>query len=345
MSKITGFIGTYTKGESEGIYSFTLDTDKAKMMDIKLAAKAENPTYVTVSKSAPELYAVVKSGAQGGLAAYSIKENGGLSLASIQLTDGTSPCHVSIDSKNTFAAAAYYHRGTVELYTSEEGNLKPLLHSVQHEGNGPNEERQEKPHVHYSGFSPDERFLFAVDLGTDHIITYAFDEGRLIEKTRLSVRPGSGPRHLVFHPNGCRAYVMTELSNEVISLDYDAETGCFTERQYISALPADFHGHSQGSAIHLSSDGRFVYAGNRGHDSIAVFAAEEDGSLVLVEHVPTGGSWPRDFSLDPSERFLVAANQESHNLVLFARDAESGKLNRLSSEVSVPYPVCIKFMS
>jgi 6-phosphogluconolactonase len=159
------------------------------------------------------------------------------------------------------------------------------------------------------------------------------------------VKPGSGPRHIVFHPTKPLAYVMTEFSGEVLVLQYDSTNGSLKQIQAISTLPSSFTENNQGSAIHISSDGRFVYAGNRGHNSIASFVADENGSLSFLEHTPTEGDWPRDFALDPTESYIVASNQESGNLVLFARDKETGKLSLLQSDITVPYAVCVKFLS
>lgn len=344
--KYLGYIGTYTKGESKGIYSFTLDTETQRIENIKAVAEVGNPTYVTVSPNNEYLYAVAKEGESGGVAAYSInRETGGLELINSQVTEGASPCHISVDSENGYVVTANYHKGTIELYRAgEKGSVQPAASVVQHEGNGPNKERQEKPHAHYSGFTPDGKYIAAIDLGIDKLITYEVKDGQLQEVESLSVKPGSGPRHLEFHPNGKIAYLMTELSNEVIVLAYDSENGSFKELQYISAIPEDFTENSQGAAIHVSSDGRFVYVSNRGHNSIAVFAVnEESGELSFVEYTSTEGDWPRDFSFDPSEKFLIVANQETGNLVLFSRDESTGKLTLLQSDAAVPYPVCVKF--
>lgn len=347
MPKLIGYIGTYTKGESKGVYSFTLDTDAAKLGDVKPAAELDNPTYVNVSKDNKNLYAVVKEGNQGGVASYSInKETGELSEINRTLLDGASPCHVSVDDQNKQVVTANYHKGTVESFlVNESGTVSSAVTVVEHTGQGPHE-RQEKPHTHYSGFTPDGKFVVAVDLGIDKIITYKIENGQLEEVHTLLVKAGSGPRHIAFHPNGKFAYVMTELSNEVIALSYNSESGVFTELQYIPAIPEDFTENSQGSAIHISSDGRFVYAGNRGHDSIALYSVNPDsGELTFIENTSTEGNWPRDFVLDPTEKFVVASNQESSNLVLYARDAETGKLTLLDSKVSVPDPVCVKFLN
>jgi len=345
-TKWTGYAGTYTKGASEGIYTFTLNTEKKQIEDVKVAARLDNPTYLNITADNRNLYAVVKEGSQGGVAAFSIDaESGALTELNRQLSGGASPCHVSVDSAKKTVVSANYHNGTVSAYlTNEDGSLQPAASVIEHTGSGPNPERQEKPHVHFAGFTPDEKYVVAVDLGNDTITTYAHDGGKLTEKAALSVRPGSGPRHLAFHPDRKFAYCMTELSNEVIVLEFDETSGTFKDVQYIKTIPEDFTENSQGSAIHLSSDGRFVYAANRGHDSIAVFAVGPDGKLSLVEYTSTEGSWPRDFVLDPTEKFIVAANQESGTLVLYARDPETGILTLLQKDVPVPEAVCVKFL-
>ena len=346
MTEFHGYIGTYTKGDSKGIYSFTLDTDNAKITDVKVAAKLENPTYVNISDDNRYLYSVMKKGDDGGVASYSINtERGELTSINEQLAPGSSPCHVSMDHKNQFLFSANYHMGTVASYLldSASGSVMTPASVIQHEGSGP-DPRQEKPHTHFAGVTPDEKYIAVVELGTDSLITYeVFDDGSLKEVSRLSTNPGSGPRHLAFHPNGRFAYVMTEFSSEVIFLTY--QDGQFAVKQTISTLPEDFKENNQGSAIHLSADGRFVYAGNRGHNSIAVFNVNvETGELLFVERVSSEGDWPRDFSIDPSEKFMVGSNQESGNLVLYARDVETGKLTLLASDIEVPYPVCVKFL-
>jgi 6-phosphogluconolactonase len=343
----TGYIGTYTKGDSEGIYSFTLDTDNRTIVDVKVAAKLENPTYLTISSDNRYLYSVVKEGDTGGLAAFSINDNGELTVINSQFSEGASPCHVSVDSKNNYVFSANYHKGTVEsaFLNQEDGSVQPAVSIFKHEGSGP-DPRQEKAHTHYAGVTPDEKYLAVVELGTDALITYKVNENGTLEKVNLlPIKAGSGPRHLAFHPNGKYAYIMTEFSSEVIALNYHPENGHFTEIQYISTLPEGFTENNQGSAIHISADGRFVYAGNRGHNSIALFQInQESGELTFVEHTSTEGDWPRDFEIDPSEKFIVASNQESSNIVLYSRDEDTGRLILLQSDITVPHPVCVKFL-
>jgi 6-phosphogluconolactonase len=344
--KYSGFFGTYTKGDSEGIYSFTLDAANGKIIEVEAAAALENPTYLTISEDNRFLYAVAKEGGSGGVAGFSIKDSGQLSFINTQLSPGASPCHVSVNRENNLLLSANYHKGSAESYllNPENGSIEAVLSSAVHEGSGP-DERQEKAHTHYAGFNPDGNFSAVIDLGIDQLITYSLDHGQLIEKSVLKVKPGSGPRHLVFHPNNTTAYLMTEFSSEVLVLRYHPEDGRFEQLQAISTLPADFTDNNQGSAIHISSDGKFVYAANRGHDSIAIFQVDESHKLSFIEHTSTEGNWPRDFMLDPSEKFLIATNQNSSNVTLFSRDEETGRLTLLQSDVKVPDPVCVKFLN
>ncbi|MBS8266099.1 lactonase family protein [Mesobacillus boroniphilus] len=345
--KFTGYFGTYTKGDSEGIYSFTLDAANGKIVEVKAEAALENPTYLTISEDNRFLYAVAKEGGSGGVAGFSIKDSGELSFINTQLSAGASPCHVSVNRENNLLLSANYHKGSADSYllNPENGSIEAVLSSAVHEGSGP-DERQEKAHTHYAGFTPDGKYVAVIDLGTDQLITYSLDNGQLIEKSVLRVTPGSGPRHLVFHPNNNIAYLMTEFSSEVLVYRYHSEDGRFEHLQAVSTLPADFTENNQGSAIHISSDGKFVYAANRGHDSIAIFQVDSESfKLSYVGHTSTEGNWPRDFVLDPSEEFLIATNQNSSNVVLFSRNEETGKLTLLQSDVKVPDPVCVKFLN
>ncbi|MCM3670195.1 lactonase family protein [Mesobacillus maritimus] len=343
-NKFLGFIGTYTKGESKGIYSFTLNPQTKTIENLDVAAELENPTYLAISTNEKFLYSVAKDGSSGGIASYSISENGILEFINHTLTEGAPPCHVSVGPDQSLLSTNY-HKGTVDYYhLTDNGGVQAASSVKEHHGSGP-DPRQEKAHTHYASFTPDGRYVVVVELGTDKIHTYRIVQNELIHQNTLSTKPGSGPRHLVFHHSEPIAYVMTEFSSEVIVLRYDNENGSFETLQTISTLPSDFADNNQGSAIHISSDGKFIYAGNRGHDSIAVFAVNQDTfQLEFIEHTSSYGNWPRDFILDPSEAFLIAANQNSNNLSLYARDHKTGKLTLLQKNINVPNPVCVKFL-
>jgi 6-phosphogluconolactonase len=348
-SKLKGYIGTYTNGESKGIYSFTLDKESGALENVKLAGELENPTYLAIDKSNKYIYSVTKVGTEGGVASYSINKDGALELINYKVSQGSPPCHVSLDIKNKYLFSGNYHKGTVEVFSIiDDGGIDASVSIATHEGCGPNKERQEKPHVHFVGLTPDEKYLCAVDLGTDKLAVYSFVEGILTEATELSLNfnPECGPRHMTFHPNGKFAYVNTELSGEIIILEYNQSKSGFNILQYISTLPEDFTGENLGSAIHITPDGKYLYAANRGHDSIAAFSIDaSSGKLELISHTSTGGSHPRDFEIDPTGSFIVASNMSSNNIISFKIDSSTGKLERVNSEVSIPSPVCIKFLN
>ena len=343
--KFIGFIGTYTKGDSEGIYSFTFDAMTGKIDNITVAAKVDNPSYLAISKDHRYLYSIVKDDNQGGVAAFSLNSISGELQSLNRLTaEGSPPCHINVDNENSYLLAANYHMGTITAYTlnNENGQVKSGPSIIQHKGDS----EEQKPHTHFAAFTPDENYVAVVDLGLDQLLTYQLVNDQLKEVSHLELKAGCGPRHMVFHPNHSFAYIMTEYSSEVIVLQYHAENGTFTELQSISTIPADFTENNQGSAIHISSDSRFVYAGNRGHNSIAVFSVDEETNrLTFVERVSSEGDWPRDFSLDPTENYIIGSNQESSNLVIYRRDRETGKLTLLQADIKVPHPICVKFLN
>ncbi|WP_424475008.1 lactonase family protein [Oceanobacillus kimchii] len=337
-----GFAGTYTRKTSEGIYRFTLNTDTKQFEQVEVAEKVDNPTYLTISEDKKYLYSVAQEESMGGVKSFQINpEKSELSLINGQLVEGAPPCH--LDVRGEVLVTGNYHKGDIGVHLLNNAQLEQGKF-LKHEGNGPHK-RQEKPHVHYTGFTPDGRYVVVADLGTDELVTYRIEGDSLSHVSTLNVTPGSGPRHIVFHPDKPVAYLLTELSSEVIVLDYNKKTGQFKQKQTIKAIPESFKDTNDASAIHISSDGKFIYTGNRGHNSIAVFSVDDSsGTLTLVEITPSGGEWPRDFVLDPTEQFLIASNQHSGNIVLFQRNTATGKLSPTNSEIEVPEVVCVKFL-
>ena len=301
-----GYIGTYTKGTSKGIYSFQLNTQTKTISEPTLVTELTDPTYLAISNDQKYMYSIYKADGKGAIAGFSINpQNGELTLTGKSVSPNGSYCHLSINDDATALVAASYGDGLVESFPIlADHSVGPVASTVRHEGKGPNPDRQEKPHTHFAQFSPDQKYIAVVDLGIDQIITYRLEHHQLQHVHTLAVKPGSGPRHLVFHPNQRFAYVIAELQPEVIVLQYQKEEGSFEAIQTIRTVPDDFIENNQGSAIHISKDGRFVYAANRGHDSIAVFAVTQDtGKLGLVQIIGTEGHWPRDFSLIPLKNF------------------------------------------
>lgn len=334
-------LGTYTRRKSEGIYRIELDTDKKELKNLELIAQVGNPTYLDATEDKNILFAVAAEGESGGLVSLVKQEDGTYQQQDKQLGEGAAPCYVAYDAKRDFIYTANYHKGEVAVYkTDHEGNLE-LTDTVQHAGSSVHE-NQNTPHAHYSNLTPDEKYVVACDLGTDEVYTYEVNEqGKLKEVARFKAAPGTGPRHLTFHPTLNIAYLFGELSSDVIVLAYNPETGEFTEKQTISTIPAEHTGFNGGAAIRVSSDGKFVYASNRGHDSLVIYRTKEDGTLDLVDYVPTEGETPRDFNFDPSEDFVIVGHQDSDNLTLFERNEIDGSLSLLEKDIQAPEVVCV----
>lgn len=338
------YLGTYTKRESKGIYEITLDTERKKLENLTLVAEAGNPTYLALTDDRSYLYAVLKEEAGNGVGMFKLTNDGTAERVDTVVLDGASPCYVAYDGTRSLVYSANYHDGKISVYhTDKEGSLT-LADRVKHEGSSAHE-NQDAPHTHYINVTPDKKHLVACDLGTDGVYTYTVDvEGKLTEVHRYNAKPGTGPRHIVFSPDGTRAYLFGELSSEVLVLNYDSKNGSFEHVQTISTIPEEHTEFNSGAAIRISNDGKFVYASNRGHDSIAVFAVSlVDGTLQLVETVSTEGHFPRDFDLDPTNQFVLVGHQESDNLTLFERDSETGKLTLLEKDVYAPEVVGVTF--
>lgn len=332
-------LGTYTRRKSEGIYSVELDTEKKELLNLTLLTKENSPTYLAVSDK-KNLYTVTSVDDQGGAAAY----NSQYKFLNAVTEEGAPLCYVAVDHARQLVYGANYHKGEVNVYKiNEDGSLSATDAVFHQEATGPHA-NQNTAHVHYSDLTPDGR-LVVCDLGTDGVYTYDVSaEGKLTRVALFTATPGTGPRHLVFHPDGEYAYLFGELASTVVVLAYDAQAGAFTHVQTISTLPEDFTEFNGGAAIRISKDGRFLYASNRGHNSIAVFAVTNAGAKVeRIQLISTQGDHPRDFALDPSEQFLVCANQNTDNLSLYERDAEKGTLTLIQKDFYSPETVCVLF--
>lgn len=329
-------LGTYTRRTSDGIYSVELNKENKQIDNLALVAEVGSPTYIDTFQDKDMIFTIVNEEDQGGIASLIKQEDGSYKRQSEILADGASPAYIKHDETRHFIYTSNYHKGEVAVYSTDDAGNLELLDTVEHSGSSIHE-NQKSPHAHYSDLTPDEKYLVVCDLGTDELYTYKVDDaGKLAEVSRLKVQAGSGPRHLVFHPTLDIAYLFAELSSEVITLEYNPETGEFKEKQTVSTIPAEHTSFNAGAAIRITKDGKFVYASNRGHDSLAIFSTENDGNLILVEHISTEGETPRDFDLDPSGQFIVVGHQDSDNLTLFERNAETGKLKLLQKDFYAP---------
>lgn len=342
MTQSIGYIGSYTKKDGKGIYRFVLDEENKKLVTVETGYEVPASTYVF--PKGEFLYGIKKE-EQAGVAAYRIGKDGQLELINDCLKSAENGCHIWVTEDGRYLLEAVYGAGEVRLYALDEqtGEIKDLVDTVVQEGIGPNEDRQDKAHTHYIQETPDGRYAVAVDLGADEVITFTFNDEGFKRIGALKLPAGCGPRHLVFNDNGRYAYLMTELSNEVLVLKYT--DGQFELINQYLAILADFTQNTQGAAVRMSHDNRFVYASNRGHQSIAVFKVEEDGAaLSLVEIVNCGGDWPRDFNITKSDKFLVCAHEIDGVVSLFERDIETGRLTLLENNKQAAEGVCVQFL-
>lgn len=333
-------LGTYTRGNSEGIYTIQLDHDNKQLEHLELVAKSESPTYLATESKRPYLYAVYSKDGKGGVGSFT--KDG--TFVDAYVEEGSAPCYVAYDEERQLVYSANYHQGLLHVLSVDDSGHLKLADRITHEGSGPHA-NQEKAHAHYFDLTPDHKFVLSCDLGTDKVQTYQIDEeGKAHEVASLDVDPGTGPRHIAFHPDGQYAYIFGELSSQIITVSYDSNTGELTPVDSITTLPLDFDGESSGAALRVTKDGRFLYATNRGYDSIVAFEVQEDRTLLPLELYPSEGQTPRDFNLSEDERFLVVGHQHEDKLTLFQRNEDTGKLTLVQKDVYAPEVVCVHFI-
>ena len=344
--------GTYTSGKSEGIYVYRYLQDKMEASPVFTTTGIKNPSFLTVAPGGNKIYAVSEmngNGDAGRVIAYDFDPStGSMRKLNEQPSGGDDPCYVTVDKTNKWVIVGNYSSGSLSvLPILADGSLGASVEKINHTGSGPDKNRQEKPHVHATVLSPDNRFLFVPDLGTDQIMIYHFNEktGKLkaAKQPFAKTKPASGPRHFTFHPSGKFAYIMEELSGSVTAFRYRSKSGGLKAIQNISSVPAGFTGQAGSADIHLSADGRFLYASNRGEsNTIAIYAVNPaDGNLSLIGHQSTLGKGPRNFSITPDGKHLIVANQGSDEMVIFSRNMETGLLTDTGKRIAVPTPVCI----
>src|SRR5215468_1156343 len=352
------YIGTYTENgsKSKGIYAYRYDAATQEITPLGLAAETTNPSWVALHPNGRFLYAVnevqnYNGPNSGGVSAFAIdRATGKVTFLNEVSSRGADPCYVTVDKAGKFVLVANYSGGSVAAFPiSDDGKLGESSAFVQHTGHGINPKRQEAAHAHSIDLSPDERFAFVDDLGLDQLLIYKFDKGKGSLKPGnppfAKLDAGAGPRHFALHPSGQYAYVVSELASTVTAFSFASRAGTFNRIQTISALPEDFKGENDDAEIEVHPSGKFLYASNRGHDSIAVFSIDPaKGTLTPVEHTPTQGKTPRNFAIDPTGALLFAENQESNNIVVFRIDPNTGKLTATGKTLEVGQPVCIKFV-
>jgi 6-phosphogluconolactonase len=352
------YIGTYTGPKSKGIYVSRLDLASGTLSAPVLAAETASPSFLAIHPNQRFLYAANevsdfagrKSGAVG---AFSLDpQTGKLTLLNQQSSVGDGPCHLVVDKTGKNVLVANYGGGSVAvLPVGADGKLGEATVAIQHHGSSVNPQRQKEPHAHSINLDAVNRFAFVADLGLDKVMIYKYDaaKGTLVanDPSSASVKPGAGPRHFAFHPSGRFAYVINEIHCTVTAFRYDAQRGELTELQTISTLPEreSVKPAYSTAEVQVHPSGRFLYGSNRGHDSIVVFAIDENsGKLTYVENEPTQGKTPRNFGIDPTGAYLLAANQNSDSIVVYRIDPKTGALTPTGQSVEAPSPVCVKFV-
>ena len=285
------------------------------------------------------------------VSSFSIDPNNlSLRFLNSQSSKGTGPCHICSSSDGNFVFVANYSSGhSSALPVGDDGIIEPAVSVVIGEGNGPDKSRQKGPHAHMVSLDPKNRFLLVPDLGADKVLIYHFDKESGVltpnpEQAFLKMEPGTGPRHLVFHPGGEFVYVVNELNSTVTACSYDANRGVLTKLNSVSTVSEDHVGAKHPAAIRISKDGKFVYASTRGeHSKVSVFQVDNDGRIFRIQEVEVT-HWPREFNLDPSGKFLMVAGEKSDEIELYQIDKATGKLSPTKSKFGIPSPACILYI-
>ncbi len=355
------YVGTFTsapphaRGRAEGIYVYQMDPSSGALTLAHTKRGIVNPAFLAVDPRRRYLYAVnevpeIDGHPGGAVSAFAIDPaSGDLTFLNRQSSRGADPCHLTVDRTGRCVLVANYGGGSVALLpVGDDGRVGPATAFHQHAGSSVDPQRQRGPHAHSINLDPAERFALAPDLGLDQVLIYRLDPERGAlpphDPPQASFPPGSGPRHLAFHPSpgASYAYVINELASTLTACAWDGARGTLRPIQTVSTLPAGFTGRSHCADVHVAPSGRFVYGSNRGHDSIVIFAIDPaTGALTYVGHEATGGRTPRNFAIDPAGAFLFAANQESDTIVTFRIDGETGRLAPTGQVTNVPSPVCV----
>ena len=363
----TVYIGTYTDpilfgtgkildGKGEGIYVYRMDSVSGAMEFITTISGTTNPSYLAFNADCSHLYAVnelksYQDEPTGTVSAFAVdSKTGQLTFLNKKPTHGTDPCHLTVDKTGKHVLLANFMSGSVcVLPIQADGSLGDASDFIQHRGAGIDPARQQGPHAHAVTLDDANRYAFVPDLGLDKTLIYRFDaeSGKLApnEAPWVAVKPGAGPRHLVFHPKGRYAYLINELDSTVTAYGYDGDNGKLHDLQTISTLPEDYRGSSTCADLQVAPSGEFLYGSNRGHDSIVIYKIDRStGRLNCIGHESTRGNTPRNFAIDPAGNFLLAANQDSDTIVTFHIDPQSGELHPTGQVTEVPTPVCVKIM-
>ena len=345
-------VGTYTNEQkTNGIHVYTFNTESGDFDEKSKVTDITNPSFLAISKDKKNVYAVSEGGQGKGLNAFSFdRKTGKLALLNTGSAGGNGPCYVSVDDKKQWVFAGNYGGGSMSATKiNQDGSLSQTTQVIQHEGSSVNKSRQDKPHVHAVVLSPDNRFLMVPDLGTDKVNVYNIDPSKTTPLTPATppfatANAGGGPRHLTFHPNGKYAYLVLEMEGAVAAFDF--KNGALNAKQTITMLAPGFSGKVGAADIHVSPDGKFLYASNRGEaNEIVIYAIDKNGALKYAGRQSSGINTPRNFAIDPTGNFVLVGNQNGNDIAIFKRDKKTGLLSETNKRIQVDKPVCLKFVA
>lgn len=352
--KEIAYIGTYSTRDSKGIYVFDFDRATGQLKALQTVTEGKSPNFLALHPNGKLLYAIYSEGtladnpAGGSVMSFRIDpKTGFLTRLNEQSSEGRGPAHLSIDPKGKFAFVSNYGGGNLAIYPiQKDGSLGKASDFIQHEGSSTHPSRQKQPHVHSATPSLDGKFVYVSDLGTDKVMIYEVTkEGKLKSAGFGSSTPSSGPRHFAIHPNGKFGFSAEELSSTIVSYAINTSTGALSPLERVNMLPTNFSETNSAADIHVSPDGKHLYASNRGHESLVIFSIDQkSGKLTLVGHESTKGKHPRNFYVDKKGDFVFVANMNTDNVVLYKRDGASGKLTPTGEELSIPAPVSIEIL-
>jgi 6-phosphogluconolactonase len=344
-------VGTYTnEAKTNGIHVYTFNTGTGDFQEKSITTGITNPSYIAISKDRKNVYSVSEAGQGKGVNAYAFDlATGKLTFLNSGSAGGNGPCYISVDDKKQWVFTGNYGGGSLSATRlNPDGSLGSQIQVIQHEGSSVNKSRQDKPHVHAVVLSPDNKFLMVPDLGTDKVNVYRFDPAKsepLAPATPAfaTANPGGGPRHLAFHPNGKHAYLVLEIDGAVTAFDY--KDGQLKPTQTLTMLASGFSGKVGAADIHVSPDGKFLYASNRGEaNEIVIYSIDKNGRITYAGRQGQGIDTPRNFAIDPTGNFLLVGNQNGNNIAIFERDKNTGMLKPTGKTIPVDKPVCLKFV-
>jgi 6-phosphogluconolactonase len=352
QNNLTFYVSSYDSNYPAGIAQYQLNLSSGKIVKVHEFDAEANSDYLAISNNNNFLFSISQDedANTGLITSYMINpDNGNIRYLDEEFSHGSGPCHLALDLSCERVMVAHYGEGNVTVTSiKDNGNLHKLVENIKHQGSGPNQNRQEGPHPHMVYYSSKGNYIFVPDLGLDKIMVYKLNAaGHLLapKSPYGSVAPGAGPRHFVLHPNGKFGYVVNELNSTVTAFLFNKKTGALTEVQTANSLLTGFDGDNYLADVHISPDGKFLYASNRGHDSISIFSIDmTTGGITLLANENCGGKWPRAFAIDPTGNFLISANERSDNMVVFRIDKTTGLLTKTFESSEFPGPRCVKFL-